>query len=269
MSYFHLCKLQFDLPKFIQDLGVLVLAPLRFICHESCRICGDERTASVLCSGCINKLRFDKEQVHRQELWLARDVSPAQNANLMVLSGGLYEGDLRKLLRRLKYNRDKKLACDLAHWLFCPWVVYAASNRDIANSILVPIPLHKERLKSRGFNQAQLLALELSKLVKAPVSISALERVRETSPQYKLSRTERTKNLERAFRAKPQVVAGEHIVLIDDVYTTGATLKEAASALLAAGAESVTALTAAYAPERMNKSSIARAPYRVSRVVTI
>lgn len=247
-----------NLPVIAQDFSSWTMDSLRFICMETCRLCGDSRDSLAVCTNCIHRLRSGKEPVHRQELWLCRDVSPSQNANLAVLSGGLYEGDLRKLLRRLKYNRDKRLAYDLAHWLFCPWFAstpnYSLSlglNAD--KRLLVPIPLHKGRLKSRGFNQAQLLASELAKLVKAKVSASALERVRETVPQFRLTRQERVRNLERAFRAKPQIVAGEHIVLIDDVYTTGATLKEAASSLLAAGAESVTALTVAYAPERLSK----------------
>ena len=108
-----------------------------------------------------------------------------------------------------------------------------------AAALVVPMPLHPSRLVERGFNQSHEIARVVSRLLALRLAPAGLRRVRATAPQVGLSRRERAGNLSGAFVADPRVVAGQHVVLIDDVVTTGSTAIEAASTLRAAGAASI------------------------------
>ncbi|MFN2181333.1 MAG: phosphoribosyltransferase family protein [Candidatus Promineifilaceae bacterium] len=107
--------------------------------------------------------------------------------------------------------------------------------------VIVPIPLHPRRQRARGFNQAALLAQQLSSHQAVEVNEQILRRVRYTIPQIGLSPTRRKENVWQAFAAEPGSLNGMRVLLIDDVYTTGATMTSAANALLNAGAKSVSA----------------------------
>lgn len=108
--------------------------------------------------------------------------------------------------------------------------------------LIVPIPLHRKRKRRRGYNQAQILAKELSVHTGIPMDESVLKRVRETKPQKELDDKGRRINIRGAF-AVTHPVTGRRIVLVDDIYTTGSTLDEAAKVLRRAGAEKVFFLT--------------------------
>lgn len=112
--------------------------------------------------------------------------------------------------------------------------------------VIVPIPLHYARLVKRRYNQAALLAKELSALTGVPVDLGSTVRHIHTRPQVEFSGLERRKNVKGVFKVKhPERVKGRRVLLIDDVMTTGSTLKECALALKGAGAVSVDTLTAA------------------------
>lgn len=112
--------------------------------------------------------------------------------------------------------------------------------------LIVPVPLYAARLRGREFNQSLLLADQLSRHLKKPVSTSYLIRVLPTAPQTTLRRQERLRNLRQAFAIRqPDLFAGRRILLVDDVFTTGTTLNECAKILLKSGAESVSAVTLA------------------------
>lgn len=114
-------------------------------------------------------------------------------------------------------------------------------------ALIVPIPLHKAKRRKRGYNQAEVFANELGKVFGVPADGGVLVRVRNTAPQKKLDSGVRRRNLKRAFRVadkeKMSLVRGRTILLVDDIYTTGSTMDEAARVLKAAGAEKVYYLT--------------------------
>lgn len=111
--------------------------------------------------------------------------------------------------------------------------------------LIVPIPLSTARLRIRGFNQAELLAEALTHLVELPVAMKALVRVRDTEFQRPLGRTDREQNVKRAFKADRRLSAGMKILMVDDIFVTGATINSASRAIKKAGGESVFAVTVA------------------------
>ncbi|MGD8997027.1 MAG: phosphoribosyltransferase family protein [Anaerolineae bacterium] len=121
------------------------------------------------------------------------------------------------------------------------------SIHPIPVDVLVPVPLHKNRLRDRGFNQAALLAHQLSKQVHLPVNEHTLVRQRATASQIDLNTEERKQNVRDAFRCTTSALAGRRVLLIDDVCTTGSTLEACAVALRDGGTRSVQALTLARA----------------------
>lgn len=159
-----------------------------------------------------------------------------------ALSTGLFEGALREAVHQFKYRPCRSLGKPLGDWMA------ERINVLIAIDMIMPVPLHVQRLRQRGFNQALLLAHRLSLRRNIPLSIDNLVRVRPTRPQVELTGEERKRNVAGAFRLKrPAEVKGRRVVLVDDVFTTGATLQECARSLTRAGASHVYALTLARA----------------------
>lgn len=153
-------------------------------------------------------------------------------------AGGL----TRKLIHQFKYPPHiKTLAKALSEVLIEHFVLAKNNTEKIwQNSLLIPVPLEKKKLKSRGYNQAEELAKELSSVTKVPIILNNLIKTRETLPQIKLSAEKRQKNLTDSFSIKNrQEIAGGKIFLVDDVYTTGATMEECAHVLREAKAKQV------------------------------
>ena len=117
-----------------------------------------------------------------------------------------------------------------------------------APDLLVPVPLHRRRARERGYNQSALLAMRVARAWGLPVAHDALARIAPTRPQTELDAAARRGNVRGAFAARrPEAVAGRHVLLVDDVFTTGATAAECARCLVGAGAEAVGVLTLARA----------------------
>jgi competence protein ComFC len=154
-------------------------------------------------------------------------------------------GIVREIIHDFKYGHQIYLRQPVARWL--REALDDARLRGCRFDIIIPVPLHPTRQRERGFNQASLLAELLSAQVSIP-SKPALERIRYTTTQTALDRTERMENLHNAFRLRKNMdVRGLRVLLIDDVLTTGSTLSECARILKRAGAISVHAATAARA----------------------
>ncbi len=135
--------------------------------------------------------------------------------------------------------------------LFAAWMVRAGGEVLEGADLLIPVPLHRWRLLRRQFNQAALLAQAISRETGIPTAPTALKRLRATGTQRQRSRAERRRNLIQAIDVSSgwaARLAGKHIVVIDDVLTSGATLDACAASLLRAGAASVQALVLARVP---------------------
>jgi competence protein ComFC len=150
---------------------------------------------------------------------------------------------MRELVHRFKYNGHSYLRPLLAEFLS------EAANDDRLQEIpidaFVPVPLHPTRRRERGFNQAEALARALSRKIRIPVWNILVRRV-YTNTQTRFDRIDRMQNLHNAFGlSEDKSVHGKNLVLVDDVLTTGATLHNCATTLLANGAESVRAITVA------------------------
>jgi ComF family protein len=118
---------------------------------------------------------------------------------------------------------------------------------DLEAEVMVPVPLHTTRLKKRGYNQSELLASQMATFLQLPVNTDTLQRVRKTKSQMKLGIEERHQNVLNAFVCRNKKLAGQRVLLIDDVCTTGSTLDACAAALKESGAIAVWGLTLARA----------------------
>jgi ComF family protein len=152
-------------------------------------------------------------------------------------------GVVRDLVHRLKYGGELWLGGILGEFLALGWDDPRLTRCPI--DALVPVPLHPLRRREREFNQAEILARELGRRKHVPV-LDALRRRRHTTTQTHFDRRRRMQNLRDAFELRQNApVEGKHLLLVDDVLTTGSTLDECARVLLDAGAETVRALTVA------------------------
>jgi len=160
----------------------------------------------------------------------------------MMRSWLIYEGPIRHALLELKYGRNVALGDALAKHL-AEFVGKLGWQVDL----VVPVPLGKNRMKERGYNQVGLVALPLAAVNHWRYVPRALIRSRETRSQVGLTVDERKENVSGAFQANSALVSGATVLLMDDVATTGATLSACATSLLDAGAKSIFALALARA----------------------
>lgn len=158
-------------------------------------------------------------------------------------SAAIFEGVLKQMIHAMKYgDRHEGIK------LFSKWMIHA--GKDVLNDadLLVPVPLSLRRLWNRRFNQAALLAQEISRETLIKVDSLSLKRKKHTDSQVGLTRKQRAKNVSGAFIIPDKLknsIAGRNIVLIDDVMTTGATIHACAKTLLKAKAKQVDVLTLA------------------------
>ena len=152
------------------------------------------------------------------------------------------DNPIRSAIHDLKYHNHRAVVTILSEILADTYQRY-----NFCADVIVPVPLHHSRLKERGYNQSELLAKQLGKLLSLPVNNTTLQRIRRTESQVKLGAKERHKNVADAFVCSNKQLVNQKILLIDDVCTTGSTLDACAAALKQGGVISVWGLILAKA----------------------
>jgi ComF family protein len=184
-----------------------------------CPLCGIPQSSGMLCPSCIS--------------W--------QQAIDGIRSPFRFEAVIRQAIHQLKYSNLRAITGALAELLSDYLTV-----QPVPGEVLIPVPLHRKRLRERGYNQSQLLAMELGRLVKLPVVADCLTRQRHSPPQARTaSVSQRWSNVAAAFICRDHRLKAKQVIIIDDVTTSGATLDACAAALKTAGASSVWGLTLA------------------------
>ena len=138
----------------------------------------------------------------------------------------LYKGAIKKSLYRLKYANKREYAA-----FFAKQAVETYSEWLKGIEVIVPVPMYQKKQKQRGYNQAEVFAMELSKRTGIPVDKQCIRRVKNTIPQKGLSDIDRKNNMENAFQRGKNIVKYSHILLVDDIYTTGYTAEAVAREL--------------------------------------
>jgi ComF family protein len=230
---FSLNLLEFFLPRMCLFCGVAVgEAAAVAVCPE----CESqiEWVVSPLCT-CCGRVFATREGADRLCGDCQADPPPFARAR----AAALYDGPVSQAITRFKFSRQMAFLPVMQHWLKRPLCLELVAAADL----LTPVPLHPKRIKKRGFNQALLLARAFPG---AAVAREAVVRTRHTAPQVGLNPKERQDNVKGAFAVTdPARVKGKHVLLVDDLYTTGATVKECARVLRRAGASRVEVLTVA------------------------
>jgi ComF family protein len=207
-----------------------------------------EPWAGPACTGC--GLPFSSDRALEATAGLCAQCRTGELAIDRARSFNLYRDGLRALILQLKFRRRERLGVRLGALLASLWDSLIEGTETVG-LIIVPVPLHAVRQRERGYNQAALLAEGLSRHLArvrgvTGVDTRALLRTRPTPPQTGLSVAARRENVRGVFSvAEPDRVRGHGVVLVDDVMTTGSTLSSCASALKAAGAQRVLAITLA------------------------
>lgn len=209
-----ICKIKQPRLQICPDCAALLARKRRD--HGQCGRCGTYGVRAAVCDNC-------------------RDWPDYLVSNRSALP---YEGQFRQAILDFKYRGQPWMAQALAE-LLLPLVPEAIE-------LLLPVPLHPNRLRERGFNQSALIARALSEQTGLPLAEQALLRTTDTPHQTGLSRSKRRQNLQHAFFvADSAAICGRHVLVIDDVLTTGTTIAQCAKILHQAGARRVSALTLA------------------------
>jgi len=202
-----------------------------------CPGCGLE--GAVLCVRCRGPLERRMDEPPGVPIGL---VVPLPEGIAQLEWCASFSGPVREALHALKYRGERRLAAPLGEAIARRW-----SRAGIGGDLLVPVPIHPERLRSRGYDQAVLLARAAGARLALPVA-PALRRTVATAAQHRLGRESRAANVGRAFALESgwaDEVRGCWVVIVDDIVTTGATLSGCAAPLLEAGAAAVAGLAVA------------------------
>ena len=199
---------------------------IRWIEPPFCSLCGvpftSRESESHPCGACLT---------HKKYFTMARAL-------------GAYEGSLQEAIHRWKYEGKTYLTLFLAEWMAEGLNRYWEPD---SFDLLIPVPLHPQRLRGRGFNQVLLLVKEISSRTGIPYRKTILQKKKPTIPQVTLSGLEREKGLRGAFHViGREELMGKSVLLVDDVYTTGATVNECSRVLRRGGAKRVDVLTLAH-----------------------
>lgn len=211
-----------------------------------CCGCGTSLYAgeSQLCSSCLYHLPYTDHHLHKENR-VARQFwgrIPCQAAMAMLFFRK--EGNVQQIIHHLKYGNRPELGVKLGQ-LLGERLLLSSYYQHI--DLLVPVPLHKKRERQRGYNQSAGIAQGIAKVMQLPMSNSHLLRKVSTDSQTKKGRSLRFENMSKAFEVRDEeALQGKHILLVDDVLTTGATLEACGLELLKCGVDTVSFATLAF-----------------------
>lgn len=190
-----------------------------------------KKPSGILCAVCLKQLKPGAGGE-------CRECAEYEKHFELIAAGGDYEGALKELIRKMKFCGRENGAKTAAR------IMSSSAGTEFFSwpDAITCVPLSRNSMKDRGYNQSEAVARILSKKYGVPF-VRAVKKIRETEPQNKLERKERIRNLKGAFEASG--CKGMKILVVDDVFTTGATLNETAKALLSAGASAVRGIVAA------------------------
>ncbi len=212
---------------------------LNILFPPKCPVCGKYiEVKDSWCPGCLARLSAP----HRLPL----DKEMSQNFDMGIWALGEYEGSLRDLIRNLKYEKQTSLLPGIHDFVSLGIGKLSEEMEEyFADAVVVPVPLHPQKLKARGFNQAEVIFKEPFAAAGVKMHLG-LCRIKNTPPQYGLKPEERRQNMQDVFSlVEPERLANKNIILVDDIMTTGATLQSCGLALGQAGIKSLMGLTAA------------------------
>lgn len=224
-------------------------ATLDLLLPPACLLCADQLSSSSftnLCATCLSKVSpvgaghctCCAQPFHSlASNHLCGDCLQRPPAFSFIYAAGLYQGSIRDAVHRLKYRNQLALATPLGDMVSAS---LAGQDKGFIPDKVIAVPLHIKRLRRRGYNQAVEIARPVAKNLHIPLDVKMLQRTRCTPPQQGLTAKDRRKNLRNAFTltAAP---AAEKVLLIDDVMTTGETLRECSRTLLNGGVREVRA----------------------------
>jgi ComF family protein len=184
----------------------------------NCPLC-DRSAKVVFCQYCQRQIQ--ECQLNQPERYW--------HGNLPLFAWGKYEGAVKRSIAKLKYDGHRSISDFYGECLAAQWQKIAPIVPT--KLIILPVPLHPDKLASRGFNQAELIARKFSQMTGATLDLS-LHRTRSTVAQFGLSKSARRENVEGAFAlVNSALQPGDTVLIIDDIYTTGATVREIATIL--------------------------------------
>jgi len=217
--------------RILEDLLDFVYPPLCLVCD---RLIDD--SDGPICAGCFKKVvRVEYPfclNCHGEIKTGLRCRNCDGDEALPVFAGGIFETPLREMVHRFKYDGFSRLAADLGRMLMDH---HGKKLSRLKIDAIVPVPLHSYRHKVRGFNQAHLLADIISGRLSTVVDTGSLEKVRRTKDQARLTPSQRQLNVRDAFEVFGDDLRGKRVLVVDDVLTTGATIKEVCRTLHRAG----------------------------------
>ena len=180
---------------------------------------GNRTTPQTICQYCFDKLSSHQlKQRDRRSWW----------GDLPVFAWGSYEGQLKRAIALMKYNDRPEIGILLGELLALAWLKY--NPIEYSKISVIPIPLHRDKLEDRGFNQAEKIAWGFCRLTRYSLDNRTLIRVKTTQAMFNLSPEERLENLQGAFKLNKKLPK-HPVLLLDDIYTMGTTVKEAAQVL--------------------------------------
>jgi ComF family protein len=218
------------------NLNCLWTALISALYPKSCLICNKE-VNDWLCINCRKKLKYLEFNRCPFCAKITKDGATCNNCKTDHYLDGLIascylDQNLKKIIYQFKYSQAREIAKILAN-ILAKKIVESNFFDNKQNLMLAPIPLHPLDRARRGFNQSQLIAKQVSKNLNLNYQPSLIKKVRRTKDQTKLTKQEREKNIKEAFKLNKQIKTGKEktILLIDDVFTTGATLEETAKTI--------------------------------------